>query len=879
MLKTKIVVCEKCNNIPRIIIISENKAQIECEKCNSSETKDFSYFDRYRNENDKNNQFLNDMPNCNFNKNHETKSILYCFQCSKYLCEECKKTHDIIYQDKNHNSIKQKIEHNYYCKNDGHQEYILDSYCIKCKTYLCSKCLTNHNRHKIYTFEKENVKIDDIKMNLKKSKQIIEDEENNLNKFIENIQKKIENLKEEFEKYKSRNMEIISLFNLLIENYEQLRNIRNYNIDNNIIINNNFDLNKCNIDEDECFSSKYNRLLLFFSNQNHILPRKYNNYYLSKKIDGKTIKKCVKLNNRTFIILKYNDKSYYYLYLNNNKYELLNIRLDYVIKDIIPLSEYRFIRLVHPDKLKICSIGKEDELNTKFIKTYENVSFAINDMSNNNRFFMITNNDDCFELKYYVDENKIYSLMKENKRIFIKYIFEDINEIINTDKSISENDKEDLKNIFIYKSQNDESIYKLINADNKLTDLFFQKNKNMFNSIKNKILEIMKEYNEDKYIFNSSYIYKEIYEKCLTTTNKFYKEEIDKIKYILNFNSLCERIKEVYINNLFYNSNIKNVYNFDNKFIIFIVDKSFINIYSLEKKTIMPYLFTNEIKGLNKNFDINYINRQKYILFDNYSENIIYIMQLPDLLIYKKHFKYNSSAVAVDNFLLFDVIKENKQQLTLIDLSDFSEKYNFYMNIEKIPYKLVLWPSYNKIINLCDDNQLFILDHIEKDKINNFNDIAINNDIKKLDIVSNNLHVITSAIIDSFSSCYDRKYKPECLFLENSYYCSKTRENEFIVFKFEKEYFFKGFDIKIHEDYLDARPKNLKVSILDKKKRLTANCDYYFVNEDFDKNLIKHCYLNAKGMYLKFDFLDNLDDKYIILERINFYVEKDCYFQ
>ncbi len=76
MLKTKIVVCEKCNNIPRIIIMSENKAQIECEKCNSSEIKDFSYFDRFRNENDKNNQFLNDMPNCNFNKNHETKSIL-----------------------------------------------------------------------------------------------------------------------------------------------------------------------------------------------------------------------------------------------------------------------------------------------------------------------------------------------------------------------------------------------------------------------------------------------------------------------------------------------------------------------------------------------------------------------------------------------------------------------------------------------------------------------------------------------------------------------------------------------------------------------------------------------------------------------------------
>lgn len=49
------------------------------------------------------------MPKCTYNKNHETKSTIYCFQCSKYLCEECINIHKISFEEKNHIFIKQYI--------------------------------------------------------------------------------------------------------------------------------------------------------------------------------------------------------------------------------------------------------------------------------------------------------------------------------------------------------------------------------------------------------------------------------------------------------------------------------------------------------------------------------------------------------------------------------------------------------------------------------------------------------------------------------------------------------------------------------------------------------------------------------------------------
>ena len=49
-------------------------------------------------------------------------------------------------------------------------------------------------------------------------------------------------IKKLFNEYKERNLKVIHLYMLLIDNYEKIGSIRNYNINNNIVINNDFDL-------------------------------------------------------------------------------------------------------------------------------------------------------------------------------------------------------------------------------------------------------------------------------------------------------------------------------------------------------------------------------------------------------------------------------------------------------------------------------------------------------------------------------------------------------------------------------------------------------------------------------------------------------------
>ena len=128
--KLGVICCEKCYTIPEITILNKNKVQLKCQKCNDIKIKDFSYFDSFRKNIEK--ESLTEMPKCTFNKNHEFKSIIYCFQCSKYLCEKCINIHRLTFENK-HTFIKQKIKNEYYCNKKGHNEYILYKYCISCK--------------------------------------------------------------------------------------------------------------------------------------------------------------------------------------------------------------------------------------------------------------------------------------------------------------------------------------------------------------------------------------------------------------------------------------------------------------------------------------------------------------------------------------------------------------------------------------------------------------------------------------------------------------------------------------------------------------------------------------------------------------------------
>ena len=191
--KTKIITCEKCFNIPKITLFSKNKILIECPKCQDPNIKDISYFDKYILDKGESPE----LPQCSFNENHKSKSIKFCLQCTKYLCEEYIKIHNISFKGKFHILINQKIENQYYCKKDGHPEFIYDRYCIECKEYLCYKCVCTHPKKSIYIFddlEKKN-KIKDRIDNVNKIKEIIQKEEEKLNQFFDELNKKKEMIK------------------------------------------------------------------------------------------------------------------------------------------------------------------------------------------------------------------------------------------------------------------------------------------------------------------------------------------------------------------------------------------------------------------------------------------------------------------------------------------------------------------------------------------------------------------------------------------------------------------------------------------------------------------------------------------------------------
>ena len=139
----------KCFNIPQITFLSKNNILIECPKCQDPNIKDISYFDKYILDKEESPE----LPQCSFNEEHNSKSKKYCFQCTKYLCEKCIETHNISFKGKFHILISQRIKNQYYCKKDGHHEYICNRYCKECKEYLCSECSCTHPEKSIYIFD------------------------------------------------------------------------------------------------------------------------------------------------------------------------------------------------------------------------------------------------------------------------------------------------------------------------------------------------------------------------------------------------------------------------------------------------------------------------------------------------------------------------------------------------------------------------------------------------------------------------------------------------------------------------------------------------------------------------------------------------------
>ena len=108
----KIIVCEKCFSIPKITIINSLEVELECQTCKTNKIYKFDYFKRFINI--KENDDLFDLPNC-YKKKHSSKANIYCFKCNKYLCNDCLESHNEFFEGEKHDTINQKINHQYFC--------------------------------------------------------------------------------------------------------------------------------------------------------------------------------------------------------------------------------------------------------------------------------------------------------------------------------------------------------------------------------------------------------------------------------------------------------------------------------------------------------------------------------------------------------------------------------------------------------------------------------------------------------------------------------------------------------------------------------------------------------------------------------------------
>ena len=461
----------------------------------------------------------------------------------------------------------------------------------------------------------------------------------------------------------------------------------------------------------------------------------------------------------------------------------------------------------------------------------------------------------------------MYLIIKENK-IINDGLFECVKKIIN-DSNINQQEKENLNLIFKY--ENVPTIQNFINLNNKFLNFIDIMNINIYNKIKKKL-----NINENKYNINSNYIM-----KCLPNINKddLNQNEINEVNSVCDINQLCRKIMETYIHLLIFNSKINNIYNFQNKFLLFMGEQYLFIAFSLRTKKFLGFESSNLIKNEQNNYNnygiIKIISNK--IIINNNKNKIINIIENDDtynFCLVNNSFRYHTSAIADNNYLLFDNIKDNNLNFVLINLDDyciennieydFCRLLNFKINNE--PPMIYLTQNFSKFIYLYEDNnQIGIINlKLNKQLEQNNNEL-----INKIDLKRDNQTEIIP-IVYQFSSIYNNDYNSEKVLKEEGYYCTKTNKNEFITFKFDKEYCFTRYDITFPDRYKKARLKEYNLKIYDINEKLINT--YNFSNDDSEISY-RWAILDDKGAYIKFELSKNFEEDYFCIKRIQFFVD------
>ena len=183
------VVCKNCgidDNFPISAIennIMENQNRIVCYKCQ--------------------------------NKKEPKYKLKYCFNCKRYMCESCDKTHEKQLKAKGeaHKSYPYYLM-DLYCYND---DKIYIGYCKMCNKSFCSKCFSPHKAHEIIPFE------DLVKQLLNEHKENYQNEMKLFQEFKANFEDCINSIRKVFTEYTKIREKELKLKGQLIEQFFSIK--------------------------------------------------------------------------------------------------------------------------------------------------------------------------------------------------------------------------------------------------------------------------------------------------------------------------------------------------------------------------------------------------------------------------------------------------------------------------------------------------------------------------------------------------------------------------------------------------------------------------------------------------------------------------------
>ncbi len=267
------LICLRCKNFPSIEPAITNRGvqlKITCPKCQLENQPDYYLIPEYlKLLSEKNNEIIN----CSESNHQMYKSVAYCYNCDKWLCTICRKTHISLFPD--HSISDDDIHIDISCQRHTSNNKI-KYYCVEENLNLCQKCYTEHDKkHTIvdlsnfFTKKEANEAYKKFSIVLKEVNRI---NLNSLNYMVARIRAEgndsdIPKVKNYIEINKQTSGPLQNIIELMFNNYfETVDKYPNFNIINNLKKLCNFNTVPFEYDEEKNFETNIQLFFDYFEN-------------------------------------------------------------------------------------------------------------------------------------------------------------------------------------------------------------------------------------------------------------------------------------------------------------------------------------------------------------------------------------------------------------------------------------------------------------------------------------------------------------------------------------------------------------------------------------------------------------------------------------